>query len=81
MANDNSKTVREESTRSGYGQTSDQVAQSTDVSRQASNRVSSGSTVGKSIQAGDQTEFVNVGCNVSFTVKIRGGFPTTPGNC
>ena len=78
MGNGNTTTTRDETTKSGYAQASDQVAKSTDVTSQSGSRVSGGTTVGKSIQAGDQTEYVNVGCNVTFTVKIRGGFPTTP---
>jgi len=71
----------EQTRKSDYNQSSNQIGSSTDVTRQTGAKTSTGQTLGKSVQAGDQTEFVNVGCNVTFTVKIRGGFPTTPTNC
>jgi hypothetical protein len=73
--------LQEQTRKSDYNQSSGQDSFSTDTTTQSAEKVSQASTLGKSIQAGDQTEFVNIGCNVQFTVKIRGGFPTTPTNC
>jgi hypothetical protein len=66
--------ITEDTTRkSYYDQIGNQSTTSTDVSRQ--NGVKSSS------QVGEQKEFVNVGCKIAFSVKIRGGFPSLPSNC
>jgi len=66
---------------SNYDQGSKQISNSTDTSLQKGTRTGGSSNVGKSSQNSDKIEYVNTGCTINFTVKIRGGFPTTPGAC
>lgn len=71
----------EQTRKSDYNQSSGQDSFSTDTTKQSGSQIRQGATLGKSTQSGDQVEFVNVGCNIRFSVKIRGGFPSTPTNC
>lgn len=64
-----------------YDQGSKQISNSTDISEQSGTRSSGSENLGKSTQSGNKSEYVNIGCIISFKVKIRGGFPTTPGAC
>jgi hypothetical protein len=68
-------------TKTDYNQSQDQVSQSRDVSSQTGNRQSSGVSSSSSEQQGVQREFVNKGVMISFSVKIKGGFPNLPGGC
>lgn len=73
--------MTEQTRKSDYNQSSGQDSFSTDTTTQTGTKISQGATLGKSTQSGDQVEFVNIGCNIQFKVKIRGGFPSTPTNC
>jgi hypothetical protein len=64
-----------------YDQGSKQISNSSDSSEQTGTRTGGSENVGKSSQNSDKIEYVNTGCIISFKVKIRGGFPTTPGAC
>lgn len=68
-------------TKTDYDQSQDQVSSSVDVSSQSGERRSSGLSRSVSDQVGMQREFVNKGMTISFSVKIKGGFPNLPGGC
>lgn len=68
-------------TKTDYNQSQDQVSQTRDVSNQTGERKSTGVSVSSSGQQGVQREFVNKGMMISFSVKIKGGFPNLPGGC
>jgi hypothetical protein len=69
-------------TKVDYGQSGNQQQVSNDTQSQTGERRSSGTSKTDSAQQTVQSDFVNIGCRISFRVKIRGGFPNLPGdNC
>lgn len=73
--------AEETTTKTDYRQSQENRTSSTDASSQTGGRSSTGLSVSSSGQQGVQREFVNKGLTISFAVKIKGGFPNTPGGC